>query len=254
MLKKFRSAIFPVGVVLFLGALIGCGGGGSGSFNGTTATGASATGTTATGSSATGTSATGGGASFKLMANVIELDKGSTKVTGVAADSVTLTGAGPLSAGNIIIHNATDGTNFVRKVVSSTTSAGVTTVRTTSAGVEDVFETANIAQSNPIPASELAKLVPAQEGVSFVLAAKPGTRGGGGINVQFSKMLLKDDSGNPICQIDGTMNLDAGIETRFNKSFFSVNEFRAAPYVNASGTLTARGRIGGSFSKEFPIS
>ena len=236
LLSRFRLAAIPFGVALFFISLIGCGGGGTSTTTGST----------------TGT--TSGGSTYTLKSGVVELDKTAAKVTSVAANSVVIAGAPSLTPGQILVHNAVDGTNFLRKVVSTTSAGGSTTVVTASAGLEDVFDTANILQSTPIPSTELAKLVPAQDGVTFAPSAKPGTRGNGGISIKFSKMLLKDDSNNPICQIDGTMNLDAGIETKLDKSFFYVNEFRAAPYVNASGTLTARGRIGGSFSKEFPIS
>ena len=68
---------------------------------------------------------------FVLNANVVELDKTAAKVVSSSDGTVVLTGAPTLTAGQILIHNADDGTGFLRKVVSSTVSGDTTTVVTT---------------------------------------------------------------------------------------------------------------------------
>ena len=209
-----------------------------------------------------GTGSSPGPTNFKLSSKVVELDKSSAVVVNVGPNSVDLTGAPVLTPGQIIIHNALDGKRFVRKVVSSVVVGPMTTVSTAPAGVEDVFETANILQKSPMAASDLAAMTPALPGVTFKIgghSAQSKAKGrapgsGSGIDINFVDMQLKDSSNNPIVEINGSIHFDAGIETKFRKSLLSVDEFGVAPYVNINGTLKARGRTSGSFVQEIPIS
>lgn len=207
-----------------------------------------------------GSSNGGGGASasnFVLSPNVVELDKSAAIVGAVTATAVDLTNAPVLTPGQIIIHNELGTKRFLRKVVSSTTVGGTTTVTTSDATVEDVFTTANILQDSPITGSVLAGLTPAQAGVTFGPGPNTATRapgGGSSATINFANCQLKDDSNNAIVQIDGSVTIGAGIESVFKKSGLSVDEFSVAPFANISGTLTAKGRASGSFVKEFPLS
>src|SRR5437870_1287596 len=84
--------------------------------------------------------------SFVLNSNVLELDKAGGTVTSVTPDTVVVTGAPTIAPGQIIIHNALDDKRFVRKVVTATKTGSTTTIKTSDAGVEDVFKTAQITQ------------------------------------------------------------------------------------------------------------
>lgn len=226
-MRFFKFGMMWIAASLFL-LLSGCGGHGGGGFTAN---------------------------NFTLKSNVVELDKTGTVVVSVNANTVVLTGAPTLDVGQIIIHNALDGTRFLRKVESSVVNGGTTTVTTSDAGVEDVFDKAQILQQSPVKSDDLLTLQPAMPGVAFVPSSGPGRAAGdNSIQINFSGMELKDDSNNAIAQIDGSITLAAGIETKFVKSGLSVTEFEVAPYASVNGTLTARGRASGSFTKEFPIS
>jgi Tol biopolymer transport system component len=234
--RPLRALTFAplIAGALFVLSLAGCGGGGGGSSSATQNT-------------------------YTLRPDVVELDKTQAAVTSVTANTVVLAGAPALAPGTIIIHNAPDATRFLRRVVSTSTTGGTTTVTTMNdVTVEDVFATADITQQSPIAAADLLKLQPAQPGVEFLPAASKSRAGRAGdpnaITIKFTGMTLKDDSNNAIAQIDGSISFAAGIETRFSRSYLSIDEFRVAPYANVDGQLTARGRISGSFTKEFPIS
>ncbi|RYG26463.1 hypothetical protein EON82_03180 [bacterium] len=230
-------ATLPCIALLSLGALFGCGGHGGGK-----------------GSS-------GSTNSFKLMPGVVELDKTATQVVSVSGNTVVLTDAPAISAGQVLIHNALDDKRFARKVVTATTEGATTTVTTTDAGLEDVIQTANIDERSEFDAATLVeKLQPAQDGVEFsVGSTRSKTRAasrapGEGLTITFTKMELKDDANNAIVEVDGSVTLNAGIEKVLKKSLLSIDEFVVAPFADVSGTLKARGRVAGSFTKEFPIS
>ena len=199
--------------------------------------------------------------SFKLMPGVVELDKSAAQVVSVDAGSVVLTNAPTITPGQVLIHNALDDKRFARKVVSATTDGTTTTVMTADAGLEDVIQTANIDEKSEFDAAALAtELQPAQDGVTFTSGAsrskgRAASRAAGdGLTINFANMQLKDDANNAIVEINGSVTINAGIEKVLKKSLFSVDEFMVAPFASVDGSLTARGRASGSFTKEFPIS
>lgn len=196
--------------------------------------------------------------SFVLKSNVIELDKSSAQVTSVTPDTVVLTSAPALAPDQVIVHNALDDTRFLRKVVSVDTVGNETTVTTAPAGLEDVFDKANILQRDFIEASDLLSLVPAQPGVEFLPSDRSSGKGRGRgddeIVVNFTAMEVKDDGGNAIAEVSGSVRFAAGIETRYRQNGLAVEDFAVAPFANVNGSLTARGRASGSFVKEIPIS
>ncbi len=227
-----------LGVLLISVLVIGCGGGGG----------------TPSPSPTPGPSG-----SFTLKSEVVELDKTTATVVSVAPTQVVLRSApASLAVGQVLVHNALDATRFVRRVTALAPSGDITTVTTEAAGVEDVFLDASIQQSADIKAEDLLKLQPAQPGVTFSAPTRALTRGRefgpNAIAINFGEMQLKDDDGTVLAQVGGSMIMEAGVETRFQKSGITVQEFRVAPYANISGTLSARGRVAGTFSREFPIS
>jgi WD40 repeat protein len=201
-----------------------------------------------------GSTTVGSANNFSLKPEVVELDKTGAVVTVVTPTTVDLTGAPVLSPGQVLIHNELGSNRFLRKVVSSVVVGGTTTVTTSDATVEDVFDKANILLQSPISPDDLANLTPAQTGVTFSSGGKGRAPGNGGTVINFSNCILKDDALNAIVQIDGSITISAGIETIFKKNGLSVDEFQVAPFANISGTLTAKGKASGSFVKEIPLS
>lgn len=197
---------------------------------------------------------------FTLRAGVIDLDKTGTDVDSVTSSTVVLRNGPAVVPGNIIVHNELGPKRFVRKVVSADTVGDMTTVQTSEAGLEDVFATANISQHVPFTTDDLLKLQPAAPGVTFSAPGKSrskgsgASRGDGGIDIVLANFRLNNDSDEPIVRVDGKVHLNAGIETRLDKSLISVNEFYVAPFVDIDGSLSAQGKLSGSFVREFPVS
>lgn len=192
--------------------------------------------------------------------NILPPD-GSVTVDTLDDNQVILTGTVPtITPGTALMMNSGP-QQFIRRVVSVTTADGKTVIQTTPGSLLDVFETANISQSEVVGPEALRQATPELDGVSFGEPVQSRTiEGGWTLPVNFSNSPLTDRFGNVMATVNGQLNLTIGFqqELRFNASKFldppkTLERLRLVPFVNATGHLDIDAKASGDFEQEVKV-
>lgn len=186
---------------------------------------------------------------------------GSVVVEALDDDQVVLTGTVPeIVPGSALMMN-TGPQQFIRRVVSVSTADGRTVVQTTPGSLLDVFETADISQSEVVGPEMLRQAQPELDGVTLGEPVQSRTiQGGWSLPVNFKSAPINDRNGNLVATIDGQLNLTFGFqqELRFNASKFlnpptTLEKLRLVPFVNATGHLDVKAQGSGDFEQETKV-
>ncbi len=151
---------------------------------------------------------------FVLNKRVLILGSDVT-VVSVEENSVTLGGNVPeLLPGSIIIKNEGE-LIFERKVVSSQRIGAEVLVQTLPVSIAEIYDSANIQQTEVISPEVLAQLEPAVPGLSVSTAVQGKHEAGGletSVNIDFDQVPVKADDGRIIGTLTGTGTLLYGFE------------------------------------------
>ncbi|MEW6279949.1 MAG: beta-propeller fold lactonase family protein [Candidatus Eremiobacterota bacterium] len=187
---------------------------------------------------------------------------GSVVVNEVTDGQVILSGNVPeIPVGGALMMN-TGLLQFIRRVVSvERRPDGTVVVTTTPGSLLDVFESANISQTEMLGPEALRRLRPVMEGV-FVGEPVPNRNieGGFSIPLKFVSAPLTDRNGQVMGTADGQVSLTFGFDTelRFNASKFlnpptTIEHLRLVPFARAEGRLNITGRAAGDFEQEYHV-
>ncbi len=186
---------------------------------------------------------------------------GSVVVVQVADDQVVLGGTVPtITPGSALMMNSGQ-QQFIRRVVSVTEQPdGTVVVVTTPGSLLDVFETADIEQTEILGAEALQGIQPVMEGVTIGEPVANRVEGGFSLPIHFENSPLTDRNGNVLARANGDISVTFGFETalQFNASKFlnpptTIEHLKLAPFVQARGNLQVEGLAAGDFEQEYVV-
>ncbi len=221
-----KQAWFAVPVLLFL--ITGCGGGGGST------------------SSATPETPT------LLNTNVQALPTdGSVRVTNLTDTSFTLTGPVPaLTPGQIVVGG--DGQGVLRKVVSTSRTAGSVIVTCAAADLTDVFQSTTLKTKAPLDYTSFIKLVPNDSTVRITPGGAPIKDSLGrtiAVPIHVSVHNKTPDNGAGVqVSMEVDMTLDAGFEWDYS-IFSGLNHLKFAPSIKGTVQVSVVGTISKDLGK-----
>lgn len=198
---------------------------------------------------------------FELARNVLELGPDVT-VVSVDETSVTLSGIVPqLTADTVIIKNEGE-LIFERKVVSVQRSADRVVVRTLPATLADIYDSANIRQTQVISPEVLAQLQPSAPGLTLGVPIQGRHQSTGdetAVPLTFKDFAVKDGGGRTVGYLNGSASIVYGFEQSVSvrglhgAGTAHVITFQLVPFSHCSANVTFTGVADGFGGATIPL-